>query len=65
MLRRLSFRFDNMALALAVWLCVLPLIGLFVAPFFGLQVAAVTAAALLVAAIAICWGICSWKLFES
>ena len=54
-----------MVLALALWLCVLPLVGFLIVPFFGLRIAALSAAALFVAAMAICWGICSWKLFDS
>jgi hypothetical protein len=65
MFRKPFLWFDNMALTIALWLCVLPLVGLLVVPFFGLRVAAVTAVALLIGAMAICWGICSWKLFET
>ncbi len=65
MLRTLSRYFDNMALALVLWLCTLPLIGLLIVPFFGLQVVALAAVGLFVIAMTMCWGICSWKLFDS
>jgi len=59
-----SFSLDHMALALVLWLCTLPLAGLLIVPFFGLKIAALAAIALLVAPMAICWGICSWKLYR-
>ena len=62
MLRRLGFHSDEMALALAVWLCSLPLVAFVVIPLFGLQVAGVAALALLLVAMAICWGVCGWKV---
>ena len=65
MLRRLSFRFENMVLALVLWLCLLPLVGLLFVPLFGFQAAALVAVALFLVALTICWGICSWKIFES
>jgi uncharacterized membrane protein (DUF4010 family) len=64
MFGKFSVNLDDMALALVVWLCTLPLVGLFIVPFFGLKVAAIAAIALFIAAIAICWGICGWKLFR-
>lgn len=65
MFRRLGHHSDEMALAFGVWLCTLPLAGLIVIPLFGLKVAGIVALALLVAAVAICWGICSWKVFKT
>ena len=65
MLRTLSRYFDNMALALVLWLCILPLIGLLIVPFLGLRVAALAAVGLFVIAVAMCWGVCSWKLYDS
>ena len=62
MLRKFSINPDEMALALVLWLCTLPLVGLLVIPFFGLKVGLVVAAVLFIVAIIICWGICSWKL---
>ncbi len=46
--------------ALLVWLCTLPLIGLVILPVFGLQVAAVVAAGLLLLALLACWALCWW-----
>lgn len=62
MLRRFTNHFDDMALAVVIWMCTLPLVGLLILPFFGLKAAAIVAAVLFIAAMAICWGICSWKL---
>jgi uncharacterized membrane protein (DUF4010 family) len=59
-LRRLHS--EEMALTLMLWLCCLPLIALFVIPFFGLKVAAVVAVVLFLVMMAICWGICGWKV---
>ncbi len=64
MLRRFAGHFDDMALAIIIWMCTLPLVGLLVVPFFGLKVGLVAAAALFITAMVICWGICSWKLFR-
>ncbi|MHB8776593.1 MAG: hypothetical protein ACYC6R_02375 [Anaerolineales bacterium] len=61
MLRRLDNRLDDMALAIIVWMCTLPLIGMLVLPLFGLNVGLMVAAVLLIAILVICWGICSWK----
>lgn len=65
MLKRFSSHFDDMALAVAIWMCALPLVGLLVLPLFGLQIGLFVAAGLLVAALVICWDICSWKIFRS
>ena len=64
MFRRLGFHSDEMALALVVWLCSLPLVALVVIPLFGLKVAGVVALALFFVALAVCWGICGWKVFK-
>jgi hypothetical protein len=64
MLRRFASHFDDMALAITIWMCTLPLVGLLVVPFFGLMVGLVAAAALFIAAMVICWGICGWKVFR-
>ena len=64
MLRRFAGHFDDMALAITIWMCTLPLVGLLVVPFFGLMVGLVAAAALFIAAMVICWGICGWKVFR-
>lgn len=64
MIKRISFHSEDMALALLLWLCSLPLVGLIIIPFFGLKVAAVVGLALFFLATAICWGICAWKVFK-
>lgn len=51
----------TMALTLVVWLCSLVLVALIVLPLFGAQIAWVTAGALLVASLALCWGICTYQ----
>lgn len=56
---------DDMALAIVIWLCTLPLVGLLVIPFFGLKVGLVVVVALFIVAMIICWGICSWKIFKT
>ncbi len=53
---------DTMALTIVLWLCSLPLVALLVVPFFGLKAAAVAAVMLFFLAMAICWGICGWKV---
>lgn len=53
---------DEMLLALAVWLCSLPLVALLVLPWLGWQAALTVALALLTAALLACWGACGWKL---
>ena len=49
---------DTMGLLLAVWICTLPLIGLVIAPLFGVQTAAIIAVILLIVMLVICWGRC-------
>lgn len=51
-----------MTTGLLLWLCTLPLIGLLVLPWFGTRVALLAAVALLLAAVAACYGICAWKV---
>jgi hypothetical protein len=53
-----------MALALADWLCSLPLVALVVIPLFGLKVAGAVALALFFVALAVCWDMCGWKVFK-
>ncbi|HEU0291427.1 MAG TPA: hypothetical protein VFR47_01750 [Anaerolineales bacterium] len=65
MFNRISHHFDDMALAIVIWMCTLPLVGLLVVPLFGVKVGLVAAAALFIAAMIICWGICSCKIFHS
>jgi hypothetical protein len=65
MLKRFAGHFDDMALAIVIWMCTLPLVGLLVIPFFELKVSLVVAAVLFIAVMVICWGICSWKIYHS
>lgn len=65
MLRRLGFDSGDMALALVLWLCSLPLVALLVVPFIGLKLGAIVAVVLFLAAMAICWGACGWKVYQS
>lgn len=53
---------ETMALTLVIWLCSLLLVGLVVLPLFGSRVALVTAGGLLVALLALCWGICGYHI---
>jgi len=64
MFRRFASHFDDMALAVLIWMCTLPLVGLFVLPFFGLETSLIAAMALLITILVICRGICSWKIFK-
>ena len=65
MFGKIRWSLDDMALAIVIWLCTLPLVGLLVIPFFGLKVGLIVAVALFIAAMVICWGICSWKIFKT
>jgi hypothetical protein len=65
MLHRIFCDFDDMALAIALWMCSLPLMGLFLLPFVGWKISLFAAAALLLGDLIICWGVCSWKIFRS
>lgn len=62
MLKQFGYHSDEMALAFAVWLCALPLVGFLIIPLFGLRAAGLVALTLLFVAVAVCWGVCSWKL---
>ncbi len=64
MFRRLGSHSDSMILALVIWLCSLPLVVFIVAPLFGLKVAGIVVLLLFFAVLAICWGVCSWKVFQ-
>jgi len=65
MLSKFKAGMDDMAVALTIWLCTLPLVGLLVVPFFGLKVALAAAVMLFILALLVCWGICGWKIFNS
>lgn len=62
MLKRLGLELDDMTIALLIWLCMLPLIGILIIPFFGWQGGLMAATVLFILAMVICWGLCSWKL---
>lgn len=53
---------DAMWLTLAVWLCSLIVIGLFVAPLVGIRVAAMVAVGLFVVLLVACWSICAFQI---
>lgn len=61
MLKRPNFDTDDLALAIAVWICSLPLI---VAPAFGLKIAGLTAVVMLVLFLILCWGTFRQRLFK-
>ena len=63
--RQLTGHFDDMMLAILIWVCALPLVGLLVLPFFGLKNGLLVAAGLLILFLVLCQGICSWKTFHS
>lgn len=59
------FYSEDMALALIIWICSLPLVAFVVAPLFGTRVAGFTALALFIAIMAACWAVCGWKLVRN
>lgn len=63
MQKQIRTHFDEMVLAIAVWICSLPLIGLLIIPLLGLKAGLVVAALLFILVIIICRGICGWKIF--
>ena len=65
MFRKLHFDFGDMALALVLWLCSLPLVALLIVPFMGLKFGAIIAFILFFVAMAICWGVCDWKIYRT
>ncbi len=62
MIKLSHFYSEDMSLALIIWVCTLPFIGLVVAPLFGSRMAILSALAVLVGILAACWGLCGWKL---
>lgn len=54
----------TMALTIVLWLCSLILVGLVVAPLFGPGVAWIVAIGLLVVFLALCWGVCTYRLIR-
>ncbi|GAB4577374.1 MAG: hypothetical protein Fur0022_01050 [Anaerolineales bacterium] len=61
---RFNLGSETMLTALVIWLCTLPLVGLFVLPFFGTQGALLAAGGLFLLALILCWGICSWRIYK-
>jgi hypothetical protein len=61
MFKLFSSHFDDLAFAIAMWMCMLPLVGLLIFPFFGLNISLLAAAGLLIGILVICWGICGWR----
>lgn len=64
MFRRLGIHSDEMAVALVVWLCTLPFLGLLMVPRFGLATAGVAALLILIALMIVCWGMCGRELLR-
>jgi len=64
MLKRFGLELDDMAVAILIWLCTLPLIGILIVPFFGWQAGLAAAAVLFILAMFVCWGICGWKFIK-
>lgn len=62
--RWLDFYSEEMSLALLLWLCSLPIVGLIVFPLFGLTAASLVALVLLVVAMVVCWLLCGWKIVK-
>lgn len=60
MFKRFASHFDDMALAILIWMCTLPLVGLLIFPLFGLKISLLVAAGLLIGILVICWGMCGW-----
>lgn len=56
------FYSEDMALALIIWICTLPLVAFVFVPLLGTRVAGFTALALFIIIMAACWGVCGWKL---
>jgi len=58
------FSSDTMMLAIMVWLCALPLIGIFVLPYFGGKAALMSAGVFFILALLVCWGRCGWNAHQ-
>lgn len=55
---------ETMLMTLVLWMCTLPLLALFILPVFGLNIAVGGAIALFLVDLAICWSVCSWKIYR-
>ncbi len=53
-----GFQDTTMFLALAVWMCVLPLVLVFTLPFFGWQGGLTAIVVTFLLALALCWAVC-------
>ncbi len=56
------FQDTTLFLALAMWLCILPLLAIFALPFLGWKVTIYLAGFLLVADLVACWFLCIFRL---
>ena len=52
----------TMALTVVLWLCSLVLVALIIVPLFGSNVAWIVAIGLLIVDLALCWGVCAYRL---
>lgn len=57
-------RGEKMLLAIALWLCILPLAVLLVVPVWGVSAVWLAALASLLAVLAVCWSYCGWRAFH-
>lgn len=64
MWRWLVLHSDEMAVALFVWLCTLPLIAMLILPRYGLGFTSLVAVAVLFVLMIACWGMCGRKLVK-
>jgi hypothetical protein len=64
MLNKLHIDSGDMALALAVWFCTLPIIGFIAIPLLGRWQALFIAIAAFFLIMAVCWGVCGVKKFQ-
>ena len=58
----IHFFSEDIALALIIWICTLPLVALLIAPLLGTRIAVLTALVLFIVIMAVCWGVCGWKV---
>lgn len=65
MAKKLRIDLGDMAIALAVWFCTLPIIGFIAIPLLGRQQAVIIAIAAFFLIMAICWGSCGVKQYKA
>lgn len=51
--------FDSVALGIAIWMCLIPLVGIFLLPFVGLKISLPITAGLLIVVLVLCQRICN------